>query len=205
MSPVQIPHRLLLCLFLVAGCGAGPRPAPPPPCDQACQDGVALLGLRSAMKVAFNFKIAAMPVGDQDVTTPCVSFDGQLGGTVHIVGTARVNALQGASLVSLTYDFRNCLFSAPPDPTANQNFSLTFSGKVTEDGTLSVQPTATTAIELATEVDPVTMVPTDSLSISGTVYDPPLDYAASDCALSAIQTGNAVSGAFCGRMAGFTF
>ena len=47
-----------------------------------------------------------------------------------------------------------------------------------------------------------TMLPTDSLSISGTVYDPPLDYTASNCALSVIQNGNDLSGALCGRSAG---
>jgi hypothetical protein len=41
--------------------------------------------------------------------------------------------------------------------------------------------------------------------VAGTVYDPPLDYAVSDCALSVIQNGNAVSGAWCGRNAGYVF
>jgi hypothetical protein len=196
---------LALSLFAAAGCGAGPRPAAAPPCDQQCQDGVALLGLRTAMKLAYNFEVSTKPVGAQDGTAPCVSFDGSTGGTVHVFGMATVNALQGASIVSLTYDFKNCLYSAPPDPTANQNFSLTVNGQVTEDGTLSVQPTATTALTIETVLDDSTMVPTDSLSISGTVYDPPLDYAASNCAVSVIQNGNSVSGAFCGRSAGFMF
>ena len=184
-----------ISLLAVVGCGAGPRPAAAPPCDQSCQDGAALLGLRSAMKVGYNFKIAAQPVGAQDAMTPCVSFDGTVGGSAHIFGTATVNADQGASIVALSYDFKNCLFTAPPDPTAAQNFSLTLTGLVTEEGTISVQPTATTAL----------LIQSDSLSISGTVYDPPVDYAASSCALSVIQNGNAVSGALCGRSSGFTF
>jgi hypothetical protein len=186
---------LSLGVLAMAGCGAGPRPAAAPPCDQACQDGVALLGMRTAMKVAYNFAVAAQPVGAQDKTAPCVSFDGTQGGTVRVFGDATVNALQGASIVSLSYDFRNCLYSAPPDPTANQNFSLTLTGVVTEQGTLSVQPTSTTALA----------IDSDSLSISGSVYDPALDYTAYGCALSVIQNGNAVSGAFCRRSAGFTF
>jgi hypothetical protein len=186
---------LSLGVLALAGCGAGPRPAAAPPCDQACQDGVALLGMRTAMKVAYNFAVAAQPVGAQDKTAPCVSFDGTQGGTVRVFGDATVNAVQGASVVSLSYDFRNCLYSAPPDPTANQNFSLTLTGVVTEQGTLSVQPTSTTALA----------IDSDSLSISGSVYDPALDYTASSCALSVIQNGNAVSGALCGRSAGFTF
>jgi hypothetical protein len=185
----------LFSLLLAMGCGAGPRPAAAPPCDQSCQDGVALLGLRSAMKFAYNYKIATQPVGAQDAMTPCYSEDGSHGGTVHIFGDASVNAIQGASIVSLSYDFQNCLFSAPPDPTADQNFSLTLTGLITEQGTLSVQPTATTALDLES----------DSVSVSGTVYDPAVQYSASDCALSVLQSGNAVSGALCGRNAGFTF
>jgi len=186
---------VLLALVVSSGCGAGPRPAPAPPCDQACQDGVALRGVRTAMKIAYNFAVAAQPVGAQDKMAPCVSFDGTRGGSVHVFGNASVNAIQGASIVALSYDFEDCLYSAAPDATANQNFSLTMTGLVTEGGTLSVQPTATTALAIAS----------DSLSISGTVYDPPLDYAVSGCALSVIQNGNEVSGALCGRKAGFTF
>ena len=193
-------HRTRLCslllgLLVVTGCGAGPRPAAAPPCDQACQDGVALRGVRTAMKIAYNFAVAAQPVGAQDKTAPCVSFDGTHGGSVHVFGEATVNAIQGASIVSLSYDFKDCLYSVPPDATADQNFNLTFSGLVTEGGTLSVQPTATTALAIAS----------DSFSVTGTVYDPPLDYAATGCALSVIQNGNAVSGALCGRRAGFAF
>jgi hypothetical protein len=186
---------LALSWLIVIGCGAGPKPAPPPPCEQRCQDGVALLGLRSAIKFAYNYKIATQPVGAQDAMTPCVSEDGSHGGTVHIFGDATVNAIQGASIVDLSYDFDQCLFSAPPDPTADQNFSLMFGGLVTEQGTLSAQPTATTAIKLESS----------SVSISGTVYDPAVQYSAADCALSVLQNGNDVSGSFCGRNAGFSF
>jgi len=186
---------LALSALILFGCGAGPSPAAPPPCEQLCQDGVALRGLRSAIKFAYNYKIATQPVGPQDALTPCYSEDGSQGGTVHIYGDATVNAIQGASIVDLSYDFKDCLFSAPPDPTANQNFNLVFTGLVTEQGTLSVQPTATTALELEST----------SVSVSGTVYDPPVQYSASDCLLSVLQSGNAVSGAFCGRNAGFSF
>jgi hypothetical protein len=185
---------LTLTILAVVGCGAGPRPAPAPPCDQSCQDGVALLAVREAMKVAYNFEVSTRPVGAQDGTTPCISFDGSHGGSVHVFGQATVNALQGASLVTLSYDFENCLYSAPPDPTADQNYDITLTGTVTEQGTLAVQPPSTTAL----------LIQSDSLTLSGTVYDPPLDYAATSCALSLIQSGNDVSGAFCARGAGFT-
>ena len=195
---------LAVPLWALVGCGAGPRPAAAPPCDQACQDGVALLGVRSAMKLAYNFEVATKPVGPQDATAPCISFDGARGGSVHILGGATVNAIQGASIVDLTYDFQNCLYSAPPDPTANQNFSLTLTGVVHQKGTISVQPTATTALLIET-VEDSSMVPTATLSVSGTVYDPPVDYSVSSCALSATQSGNSVSGFLCGRPAGFMF
>jgi len=196
-QPRRLASRgwLALSMLTVIGCGAGPHPDPPPPCGQLCQDGVALRGLRSAIKFAYNYKIATQPVGAQDAITPCYSEDGSHGGTVHIFGDATVNAVQGASIVSLSYDFQSCLFSAPPDPSADQNFSLMFTGLVTEQGTLSVQPTATTALILEST----------ALSISGTVYDPAEQYSATDCALSVLQNGNAVSGALCGRYAGFSF
>jgi len=201
----SVGSHLWFALLLLVGCGAGPRPAPAPACDQTCQDGVALRALRTAMKIAYNFEVSTKPVGAQDGTAPCVSFDGSRAGSVHVFGDARVNAVQGASIVSLTYDFKNCLYSAPPDPTADQNYSLTLTGQVTETGTISVQPTATTALIIQTVVDPSTMQPTNSLSVSGTVYDPALNYSFSNCALSVVQNGNAVSGALCGRSAGFTF
>jgi len=200
-----LESRAGLLLLLLAGCGAGPRPAAAPACDQACQDGVALRALRTAMKIAYNFEVSTKPVGPQDGTAPCISFDGSRGGSVHVFGDAEVNAVQGASIVSLTYDFKDCLYSAPPDPSADQNYSLTLTGQVIENGTISVQPTATTALIIQTVVDSSTLQPANSLSASGTVYDPALDYVVSGCALSVVQNGNAVSGALCGRSAGFTF
>ncbi|HEX3849588.1 MAG TPA: hypothetical protein VHW01_01405, partial [Polyangiaceae bacterium] len=93
---------LAVSLFAAVGCGAGPRPAAAPPCDQKCQDGVALLGLRTAMKLAYNFEVSTKHVGPQDGTAPCVSFDGSQAGTVHVFGDAEVDPIQGASIVSLT-------------------------------------------------------------------------------------------------------
>jgi len=182
---------ILLC---VAGCGAGSHPAPAPPCDQGCQDGVALLGARTMMKLAYNTVVQGQNVGPQDGTTPCLP-SGSTHGSVHVFGTATVNAVQGSSFVMLSYDFQNCLYSSPPDPMADQNFSVTLTGLVTEQGTLAVQPSSTTALAIQS----------DSLSLTGTVYDPPVDYAASDCVLAVNQNGNAVAGTFCDRAAGFTF
>ena len=180
--------------WLLAGCGAGPRPAAPPACDQACQDGVALRGARSMMKLAYNTLVMGRKTGSQDAQTMCLPVNGTHG-TVHVFGRAESNADQGDSFVTLSYDFKDCSYAAPPDPTADQNYSVTLTGLVTESGTISVQPTSTTAL----------LIKSDSLSLSGTVYDPPLDYAVTDCTLAVNQNGTGLAGTLCGRNAGFTF
>jgi hypothetical protein len=184
---------ILLSLGAVA-CGAGAHPAAAPPCDQACQDGVALRGVRTLLKLAYNQTVQAKPVGAQDARSDCLPLDGELG-SVHVFGTATSVAEQGASFVTLSYDFEHCSYSAPPDPTAEQNYSVTLSGLVTEQGTISAQPTSTTALQIQSA----------SLSVVGTVYDPPLDYRATACELAVAQDGSAVAGTWCGRAAGFTF
>jgi hypothetical protein len=184
-----------IALLLLSGCGAGNAPDAPPPCDQSCQDGVALRGLRETMKLAYNLLIQGRPVGAQDGTTPCRSSDGSEGGRVHVFGNATANPVQGSSFVALEYDFEACAYAAPPSAIANQNYSLVVSGNVKQEGTLAVQPSSTTAL----------LIDSGSLHLSGTVYDPPLDYDLGPCELSVTQQGNRVSGAICGRNAGFTF
>ena len=183
-----------LALFALAGCGAGAKPAPAPACDEACQDDVAVRAVRTAMRFAFNQGVSAMNVGPQDVTLPCLP-NGDSAGTVHIFGDAESNAEQGASFLTLTYDFENCFYSAAPSATADENYSVTTTGVVTEQGTLAQQPTSTTALTILSS----------ALTVTGTVYDPPLDYSAEGCALAVNQTGSAVAGFLCGRAAGFTF
>ena len=193
---VKPAHALtVLALSLLAvGCGAGSHPAPAPACDQACQDGVALRGLRTLIKFAFNLTVQGMPVGAQDELHDCLPSNGSTG-QAHVFGTATSNADQGSSFVDLDYDFRACAYPAAPDPTAEQNFDITVSGVIRENGTLAVQPSSTSAL----------LFHSDAVSITGTVYDPPLDYAASDCVLDLNQDGNDVAGTLCGRAAGFTF
>lgn len=185
----------MLCpLYLLSACGGGAKPGPPPECDATCRDSVALRAARTAMRFAFNKGVSAMSVGAQDVTLPCLPNDNGLG-RVHIFGDAESNPDQGASFVMLTYDFENCYYSAPPSATPEQNYAVTMSGVVTEQGTLSQQPSSTTALTIESP----------ALTLAGTVYDPPLDYGASACALAVNQTGSAVAGFWCGRAAGFTF
>ena len=179
----------------LSGCGAGNAPAPPPPCDQACQDGTALRGLRETMKLAYNLLIQGRPVGAQDGTTPCLSWDGSVGGQVHVFGNATSNAEQGSSFLELEYDFEECAYAVPPNAVPDQNYSLVVTGHVKQQGTLAVQPSSTTAL----------LIDSDSLSLSGTVYDPPLGYELLGCELSVAQNGSLVAGTLCGRNAGFTF
>jgi hypothetical protein len=185
---------LLASAWLLAACGAGSHPAPAPPCDQACQDGVALRGLRTVMKFAYNLTVQGQPVGAQDKTQDCLPSNGG-SGKAHVFGNASSNAAQGSSFVDLSFDFQGCAYPAAPDPSADQNFNLTLDGLITEQGTLAVQPSSTTAL----------LLHSDAVSITGTVYDPPLDYTASACVLDLNQDGNNLAGTLCGRAAGFSF
>jgi hypothetical protein len=195
MQPVRRWFASLLAGWLLSGCGGGVEPDPPPPCDQSCQDGTALRGLRETMKLAYNLLVQGRPVGAQDGSTPCRSSDGSVGGKVHVFGNATANAVQGSSFVELEYDFEECAYAAPPNAIPNQNYRLVVTGRVKQAGTLAVQPSSTTAL----------LIDSDSLQLSGTVYDPPLDYEIFSCQLAVAQQGSRVSGTLCGRNAGFTF
>ncbi len=184
----------LVCCLGSSACGAGSHPAAAAPCDEACQDNVAVRGVRTVLKYAFNFTVQGRPVGAQDAKTDCLPFNGTQG-SAHVVGDATSNAVQGASFIDLSFDFQTCNYSAPPDPEAAQNFTVTLAGVISERGTLAVQPSSTTAL----------LLHSDALDITGTVYDPPLDYAATGCVLDLNQNGNDVAGTLCGRTVGFTF
>ncbi len=171
-------------LILALGCGStAVTSAPkPPPCDEECKDGVAIKALRETMKLAFNLTLQGKPVGDHDVTTPC-----PLGGAVRIVGSASSNPVQGATEVKLTYLLVDCGYTFKDDD-AEDNYALTISGLVAQEGILAVQPSATSALILKS----------DKVKLSGTVYDPPLDYAA-ECPVELGQNGNKLTGKICGR------
>lgn len=175
---------------LAVGCGTSAGNSPPavPPCDQACQDGVALRSLREGMKLLYNLELQGKPVGPQDATVPC-----PLGGSAHVFGTATSNAVQGATEVQLTYALDHCRYSQK-DTDALRNYSVTVHGTVQQRGTIAVQPTATTAL----------VITSDALDLTGTVHEPPLDYAANACKLGLAQTGSKLSGELCGRTVGVT-
>lgn len=178
----------LLSAALALGCGSKAAPAATS-CDMACLDGVALRSVRTTMKLAFNLTLQGKPVGPQDATVSCPN-----GGTAHLFGTVASNAIQGATMVDLRYELTDCEYLAKEDH-AERNFHLTLTGTLSEKGTLAVQPTATTALVIASS----------DLTLSGTVYDPPSPYSGSKCVLQVTQDGNDVGGTMCGRAVGFSF
>jgi len=171
---------------VAGGGGGGGGGSSTPACDQSCMDGVAVLGLRDAIKVVYNVTLQSQPVGAQDQTTACPQ-----GGTAHVHGTATSNADQGTTSVMLTYDFAQCHYSQV-DSDPKQAFDLTITGSVTEQGILAVQPSSTTSLALQS----------DSMSIVGQVYSPGLDYNETACAVTLAQDGGNLSGTLCGRPAG---
>jgi hypothetical protein len=168
-----------------AGCGTEDA-GPATPCEEECQDAVALRAVRETMKFMFNITLQAQPVGEQDVTEDCAT-----GGSAHIFGKATSVPEQGATLVDLTYDFDECSY-LERDDERDENYSVTISAVLTQRGTLAVQPSATTAIVIESE----------SLTLNGTVSDPPIDYSANECPFTLTQNGDELSGTICGREAG---
>jgi hypothetical protein len=140
------------------------------------------------MKLAFNLTLQGKPVGPQDATTPC-----PLGGRARVHGNATSNAEQGATEVSLTYEFSACAYSQTDDDP-KQTYSVTVNGSITESGTIAVQPSATTAL----------IFTSDGTSITGKVYSPAIDYHADACPMRLGQNGNDLTGTLCERAIGLT-
>ncbi len=188
----RLPHRVapaaaVLVLLLVAcSSSVGNQPPPNPPCDQACQDTIAVRSVREGMKLIYNLTLQGKPVGPQDATVPC-----PLGGSAHVFGTATSNAVQGATNVDLTYVLDHCGYSQK-DTDPKQTYTLTVNGTLTQKGTIAVQPSATTAL----------VIGSDPLDVKGTVYEPAKDYDVAACKLALSQDGNQLSGQLCGRTVG---
>ncbi len=168
-----------------AGCGSEAA-SPAAPCEQECQDAIALRAVRETMKFMFNITLQAQPVGAQDVTEDCAT-----GGRARIHGDASSVPEQGATRVDLTYEFEECGY-LERDDERDENYSVNIGAVLTQRGTLAVQPSATTAI----------VIETDSLTLTGTVSDPPISYSALECSLTLSQNGDELSGTICGRAAG---
>jgi hypothetical protein len=145
------------------------------------------------LKLAYNFSVGGKPVGAQDATIPCVYSAGTMG-SVHVHGSATSNNLQGSTFIGdiaavppapLLYDFNGCRY-IQHDAESEQNFDIILTGSVGELGTLSQQPTATTALAITGS----------GLHLSGTVYDPASAYDQL-WNLGAVQDGNNVGACIC--------
>jgi len=175
--------RPALLLLSLAACAADANPAPPPPpCDRLCQDSVAVQALRETMKLAYNLTLQGKPVGPQDATTPC-----PLGGTARVFGVATSNPVQGTTEVALTYVLDACRYSFQDDDPED-NYEVSITGTIVQDGILAVQPSSTSAVVMRAE----------NVRLAGKVYSPPIDYTA-DCPVELGQNGNRVTGKICGR------
>jgi hypothetical protein len=182
---------LLACCLagvLITGCADGPTPDAKP-CDERCVDGIALRAVRETLKLVYNLKLQGKPVGVHDETTACPQ-----GGTARVFGEASSNAVQGATEVRLTYEFEACKY-LQVDAEPEENYRLTLAGSITQEGTIAVQPSATTAL----------LMRSDAIVLSGTVNDPPIPLEEPSCAIEITQNGSSISGTFCGREAAFEF
>jgi hypothetical protein len=86
---------------------------------------------------------------------------------------------------------RDCSY-AQRDEDPEENYSVTLTGDIYQEGKLTVQPTATTALTMFSE----------SMTFSGTVYDPPSDYYEQDCVVMMGQDDDRLTGSVCGRLTG---
>lgn len=185
MTPLCSRLIASLVALSCAACGAQDPPKAPP-CERECQDAVALRALREMAKLVYNLKLQGQPVGPQDATTPC-----PLGGQARVFGEAYSNALQGSTEVELSYVFETCRYLSRDDEPG-ENYDMTLDGTLSQVGTLAVQPTASTALVMASE----------SMSFEGSVYDPPLPFSEVECPVSLGQSGNSLAGFICNREAG---
>jgi hypothetical protein len=192
MDERRISMRQSLALALAAlvasfalGCASEDEPTEPP-CDTRCEDSIALLGLRETVKLVYNLTLQGKPVGEQDARTDCPQ-----GGSARVFGSATSNPVHGATEVDLTYELDACVY-LELDEDPRETYQLGFLGTLTQVGTLAVQPTAPTAL----------IMKSDSLSLAGSVYDPPREYVAAECGVELGQSGNDLSGIFCGRNVG---
>lgn len=169
-----------------AACSDGKPAEPALPCDDECRDRVALRALRETLKLVYNLTLQGKPVGAQDASTSC-----PLGGRARVTGVATSNPEQGATELELEYSLEACAYlKRHVEP--GENYALGFEGIVRETGVLAVQPSATTALFFSSE----------SLSMLGFVYDPPLEFSGEACAVTVAQSGRNISGSFCGRPTG---
>jgi hypothetical protein len=176
----------LLVALLLFGCGEDASRAPAS-CDARCLDEVALRSVRETLKLVYNLTLQANPVGAQNESTRCPR-----AGSAHVFGTATSVPEQGATRLDLTYELVDCAY-LQRDDEPDESYDVIISGRITQLGTLAVQPTSTTAL----------LFDGDSVAIRGKLFDPAYDYAEMACPLAVSQNGNRLAGSFCEREVGF--
>jgi hypothetical protein len=180
------PASLAIPLFALLALACTDETQPSPPCDERCEDNIALRALREITKLAYNLTLQANPAGEQDESTSC-----PIGGSVRVFGTATSEPVHGATEVALTYEFSDCVH-LELDEEPEESYLIGLSGTLTQNGIIAVQPTATTALILESS----------AMTLGGTVYDPPREYFEDRCEVAIGQDGNHVSGKLCGRSVG---
>lgn len=183
------PFRWLCLLLLLpmAACGGPDEPDEPKTCDDVCRDEIAARSLREIIKLVYNLTLQGNPIGLQVETTKC-----PLGGEAQVTGFATSVAEQGATEVRLKYELSDCAYRQLDDEV-DENYDMAVSGAVREEGVMAVQPTSTTAL----------IFEGSGISLEGSVFDPPVDYAESDCDVRLVQDGQRLNGNWCGREIGF--
>jgi hypothetical protein len=184
MQPFRWPCLLLLPL---AACGSPDEPDEPKTCDALCRDEIAARSLREVVKLVYNLTLQGNPIGSQMERTDC-----PMGGEALVTGFATSVAEQGATEVQLTYELSDCAY-LQRDDEVEENYDMVITGTVHEEGVMAVQPTATTAL----------IFESSGVSLEGSVFDPPLHYAETDCDLRLVQDGQRLNGRWCGREIGF--
>jgi hypothetical protein len=184
--------KALFAFALAFALGCGSSSSAPPPldagCEQACQDGMALYAVRQTMRLLYNESLNGREAGTQDAGAECLT------GTANVSGVAVPDGGVGSVGVSLAYDFQACEYLDKSSAAAH-TFDLTFTGVVTETGTLAVLGTATMALTIESA----------EITISGSVGDPPTPYVAPRCSLSLTQNSNDLEGTICGRAASASY
>lgn len=181
-------HCLLVLVPLLGACGSPDEPDEPKTCDEACRDEIAARALRETIKLVYNLALQGNLVGLQVEQQDC-----PLGGSALVTGFATSNADQGTTAVTLDYELDECAY-LQRDDDVDENYDMVISGTVHETGIIAVQPTATTAL----------IFEASSLSLEGTVFDPPSSYSESNCDARLAQDGNRLSGTWCNaRKLGF--
>ena len=178
---------LLSLLVPLVACSSPEEPDEPKTCDEVCRDEIAARSLREIVKLVYNLTLQGNPIGLQVERTEC-----PLGGEALVTGFATSVAEQGATEVQLTYELSRCSY-LQRDDEVDENYEMTITGTITQEGVMAVQPTATTAL----------IFEGAGIELEGQVFDPPVDYAKSACDLRLVQDGQRLNGTWCGRAIGF--